>query len=200
MEEVINGLGLAHIAKTKIGDNLHRGISGGERKRVSIGVELVSDPRLIFLDEPTSGLDAFTAHYIVESIKRLAEDEFRTILMTIHQPRANILQLFDKILLLSQGKTVFFGNLDDALAHFEKCGYECPRHDNPADFFLDTISIDNRSPEAREESQARVDGLIAAWESHHPTRGTNFEEGKRRVKQSQRRWVNPIWKEFLIPN
>ena len=118
--------------------------------------------------------------------------------MTIHQPRTNILNLFDKILLLSQGKTVLFGNLEEALAHFETCGYECPRHDNPADFFLDKISIDNRSDEAREESQARVDKLILAWESRHPTKWTNFEEKTHKVKQSQRRWENHIWREFLI--
>lgn len=198
VQQVINALGLSAVAKSKIGDAINRGVSGGERKRVSIGVELVSDPRLLFLDEPTSGLDAFTAFYIIQSLKRLAESEFRTILMTIHQPRTNILKMFDKILLLSQGKTVFFGNLEDALAHFERCGYECPRHENPADFFLDIISIDNRSADAREESRQRSDKLTRAWEAEHPVRSPSSVDSKRKEIKSVKRWVNPFWKEFGI--
>lgn len=200
VEQVITSLGLAGVAKSKIGDSIHRGISGGERKRVSIGVELVSDPRLMFLDEPTSGLDAFTAFYIIESIKRLAEREYRTIIMTIHQPRTNILNLFDKILLLSQGKTVFFGNLEDALVHFERCGYECPRHENPADFFLDIISIDNRSEEAQTESKQRADKLIRAWEAEHPEeqQSSHQQHPTRKEKNSGKKWMNPYWKEMAV--
>lgn len=167
-DQVIHSLGLGQARDTQIGDNLHRGVSGGERKRTSIAVELVADTKLLLLDEPTSGLDAFTAFYIIEMIKeKLAKEQKRTVMMTIHQPRANILSMFDKILLLSQGRTVFFGSLSEALAHFERQGQVCPELENPADFFLDRISVDARTEESRGTSQQRIDSLIAAWEQEH---------------------------------
>ena len=171
---IIHSLGLDGVKDTWIGDPLHRGISGGERKRCSIAIELVADTRVLFLDEPTSGLDAFTAYYIVENIRdKVARLGNRTVLMTIHQPRANILGMFDKILLLAQGKAVFFGDLEDCLQHFTSLGYPCPEMENPADFFLDLISVDARSEEARVESQTRVDKFIAAWDTKN---GTNLSE------------------------
>ena len=77
-----------------------KGISGGERKRVSIGIELVSDPIAILLDEPTSGLDSFTAFILLNLLKKLCQEKGKTIIFTIHQPSADIYQLFDRIILL----------------------------------------------------------------------------------------------------
>lgn len=165
VDAVMTALGLMPVADTIIGDQEHRGVSGGERKRVSIGIELITDPRLIFLDEPTSGLDSFTAMSVIETLTDLATQDRRTILMTIHQPRANILRLFSKILLLSQGKIIFYGSIGEAIDHFRGQGLPCPTMENPADFFLDQITVDLRDPEAREVSQARVNRLHAAWEA-----------------------------------
>jgi ABC-type multidrug transport system ATPase subunit len=111
VDEVVRSLSLEKCLHTRIGDSELRGVSGGERKRVSIGVELVTKPRLLFLDEPTSGLDSFTAGKIVQCIRGLAERDQSTVLLTIHQPREHILSLFSKIILLSHGKLVFFGNV-----------------------------------------------------------------------------------------
>ena len=83
--------------------------------------------------------------------------------MTIHQPRLNLLRLFNAIIILSQGKVVFFGSVDDALDHFARLGYHCPERDNPADYFLDLATVSNKSPEEHEASQARVNTLINAW-------------------------------------
>eukprot|EP00842_Homolaphlyctis_polyrhiza_P003077 jgi/Hompol1/3770/HPOL_006734-RA len=91
VDEVIACLGLNGCRKTWIGDELTRGISGGERKRVSIGIELVTNPHLLFLDEPTSGLDAFNAFNVIKTIKDLAVAQNKIVLMTIHQPRTDIL-------------------------------------------------------------------------------------------------------------
>jgi hypothetical protein len=89
--------------------------------------------------------------------------------------------------------------LNDALAHFESCGYmNVPVMIILLTFFLDKISVDNRSEEARAESQARAKKLIAAWESRHPTRGTNFEEKNNKEKQSQKHWMNPFWMELFV--
>lgn len=176
VESTLKMLGLFHVAESRIGDAENRGISGGEKKRVSIGIpflsknvpyhvaiELVSDPGLIFLDEPTSGLDAFTAQTVADKITELAAFEKRTVLLTIHQPRSQILEQFSKIILLSKGKIVFFGTLEESIEHFSRLGYDCPRHENPADYFLDLITVDRRNEKLERESTERVDKLIASW-------------------------------------
>lgn len=168
VEKVINGLGLGHVKKSFVGEGGTRGISGGESKRVAVGVELVTNPQLIFLDEPTSGLDAFTAYNLVEIFSQLVKTENKTVLMTIHQPRSNILNLFDKILLLSQGQVDFFGKPQDALEHFESLGYECPTMENPADFVLDITSVDYRTEKDRLKTKERSDGFIIKWNEIKP--------------------------------
>ena len=127
-------------------------------------MELVTDPQILFLDEPTSGLDAFTALNVVNQCKQLAREEGKSILMTIHQPRTDILALFDKILLLCQGGRVsFYGSLDEALAYFSTLGLECPNHVNPADFFLDSISIDDSSDTMKDVSFKRLTLIADTW-------------------------------------
>ncbi|KAJ3271639.1 hypothetical protein HDV01_006509 [Terramyces sp. JEL0728] len=162
---VIAQLGLTGCKDTQIGDELDRGISGGERKRVSIGIELVTNPHILFLDEPTSGLDAFNAYNTIKTLKDLAKQENKLILMTIHQPRTDILDLFDKILLLSIGKTMWFGSTPDAVTHFENLGYRLPPKTNPSDYFIDIITIDQRGQEQREASLKRIEEFEKAFKS-----------------------------------
>ncbi|KNC46426.1 uncharacterized protein AMSG_02880 [Thecamonas trahens ATCC 50062] len=131
---IIDQLGLADVADALVGNALtKRGISGGQKKRVAIGVELVTSPGALFLDEPTTGLDAFNALHVVRILKDLAVASSRTIVLTLHQPRAALFELFDDLLLLSLGRTVYFGPADGALAALGK------RFINPADVLLDTI-------------------------------------------------------------
>ncbi|CEJ00122.1 hypothetical protein RMCBS344292_14188 [Rhizopus microsporus] len=106
VEEVIQELGISKIADSKIGMPGKRGISGGEKRRVSIGKELVTGPSLLFLDEPTSGLDAYNAGVVMDCLQRLAHEGKRTIIVTIHQPRSNIYKMFDSLMLLSAGQLV----------------------------------------------------------------------------------------------
>ncbi|KAJ3046553.1 hypothetical protein HK097_000762, partial [Rhizophlyctis rosea] len=160
VEEVLGMLGLSHIADSRIGDSTTGGISGGEKKRVSIGIELVTDPGTLFLDEPTTGLDSATAQNIADMLKQLAVKHGKTIILTIHMPRETILEKFDHVALLSQGKMAWFGPSKDALQHFEHMGYKCPPHTNPADFYLDTITPDTRDPNALK----RVEKLHSEWE------------------------------------
>ncbi|KAJ3023038.1 hypothetical protein HKX48_004520 [Thoreauomyces humboldtii] len=160
VETVMEQLGIAHVADSRIGSPATGGISGGEKKRVSIGVELVTDPGTLFLDEPTTGLDSNTANSIVEMMKGFATKTGKTIIMTIHMPRETILDMIDKVALISKGRMVWFGPAKDALAHFENLGHKCPKQTNPADFFLDLISVDNRD----KKSQGKVDNLISEWD------------------------------------
>jgi ABC-type multidrug transport system ATPase subunit len=142
-EKLINALGLNHIANVRINDGRGHQISGGQMKRVSIAIELISEKKLIFLDEPTTGLDATTSISLINTIRNLVEEFNLSAIMSIHQPRNSILEVFDRILLLSQGKTIFFGTVNEILCHFESNGFKCHDDENPADFSTPEDSIFN---------------------------------------------------------
>ncbi|KAF3931873.1 hypothetical protein ABW19_dt0207363 [Dactylella cylindrospora] len=162
VESIILELGLKDCANTRIGDSEHKGCSGGEKRRTSIGVQLLSNPSVLYLDEPTTGLDAATAHQLIITLKNLAK-KGRTIITTIHQPRSEIWNLFDRIILLSRGKPVYCGTQTNALPYFSSLGYDLPEFFNPADYLIDTSAIDSRTPEAEKTSVERVDALIESW-------------------------------------
>uniref|UniRef100_A0A672KW13 ATP-binding cassette sub-family G member 2-like n=1 Tax=Sinocyclocheilus grahami TaxID=75366 RepID=A0A672KW13_SINGR len=139
VERLIQELGLSKVAGSWVGTQLIRGVSGGERKRTSIGMELIFDPPVLFVDEPTTGLDASTANSVLMLLKRMANSG-RTIILSIHQPRYSIYRLFDSLTLLVGGRMVYHGLAQDALDYFSQIGYTCEPHNNPADFFLDVIN------------------------------------------------------------
>eukprot|EP00357_Protocruzia_adherens_P017121 CAMPEP_0115022330 /NCGR_PEP_ID=MMETSP0216-20121206/31477_1 /TAXON_ID=223996 /ORGANISM="Protocruzia adherens, Strain Boccale" /LENGTH=688 /DNA_ID=CAMNT_0002394975 /DNA_START=150 /DNA_END=2216 /DNA_ORIENTATION=- len=139
VDTIIEELGLTACANTKIGGKLIRGVSGGERKRTSIGVELVTDPPLLFLDEPTTGLDSFTALTIMEVLRKQAA-KGRTIISTIHQPSSEIFTLFDKLMLMMNGHIVYHGPISRSIEYFGEQGFPCPALTNPADYFMKVIS------------------------------------------------------------
>ncbi|TSL61157.1 ATP-binding cassette sub-family G member 2 [Bagarius yarrelli] len=128
----------------QVGTQLIRGISGGERKRTNIGMELIIDPSVLFLDEPTTGLDASTANSVLALLKRMS-NHGRTIILSIHQPRYSIYRLFDTLTLLVSGRQVYHGPAQSALEYFSDIGFTCEPHNNPADFFLDVINGDYSS-------------------------------------------------------
>lgn len=162
-EEVLLKMGLKDCANNLIGSDLIKGISGGEKRRVSIAVQVLTDPRVLLLDEPTSGLDAFTASSIMEVLQGLA-NEGRTLILTIHQARSDLFKHFGNVLLLSRGGwPVYAGPGKEMLGYFIRNGYECPRHTNPADFALDMITIDLQQEEREAESRERVQKLIDKW-------------------------------------
>ncbi|XP_007551255.1 ATP-binding cassette sub-family G member 8 [Poecilia formosa] len=154
VDDVIAELRLRQCAHTRVGNDYVRGVSGGERRRVSIAVQLLWNPGILILDEPTSGLDSFTAHNLVITLSRLAKGN-RLILLSVHQPRSDIFQLFDLVVLLSSGSAVYFGAARDMVPYFTALGHPCPRYCNPSDFYVDLISIDRRSPEREAECLER---------------------------------------------
>ncbi|KIV94382.1 hypothetical protein PV10_02154 [Exophiala mesophila] len=137
--EVMQQLGIYHIKDQQIGseEGNGRGISGGEKRRVGIACELVTSPSILFLDEPTSGLDAFNAFNVVECLVTLAKTYNRTVIFTIHQPRSNIVALFDQLVLLAKGQTVYSGPFSNCQAYFDHVGYSCPPGFNIADYLVD---------------------------------------------------------------
>lgn len=141
VDEVLELLRLEHVADQRIGSITTRGISGGEKRRLSIGLELLAAPAILVLDEPTSGLDSVSAKNVIEQLRTLSRSKYKTtIIMTIHQPRADVYSLLDKVLLLAEGKELYSGDGQKAEAFFDKKGIKCPDHYNIADHLLDIAS------------------------------------------------------------
>ncbi|KAA6416750.1 MAG: ABC transporter G family member 24-like [Trebouxia sp. A1-2] len=164
VERAIQILALDDIRNEIIGDEEVRGISGGQRKRVNVGLELVADPIMLFLDEPTSGLDSTSSKMVISALQQVAHMGV-TIAAVIHQPSYEIFQMFDDILLLAKGgRTAFYGPEGQVQGYFEKLGYALPQRTNPADVYMDIIA----------GIKSRVDGppqtpqdLAAAWDDHN---------------------------------
>uniref|UniRef100_A0A8D3E1L0 ABC transporter domain-containing protein n=1 Tax=Scophthalmus maximus TaxID=52904 RepID=A0A8D3E1L0_SCOMX len=173
---LIQELGLSRVADSRVGTQLIRGISGGERKRTNIGMELIIDPPVLFLDEPTTGLDASTANSVLLLLKRMG-NHGRTIILSIHQPRYSIYRLFDSLTLLVTGKQVFHGPAQSALDYFSDIGYTCEPHNNPADFFLDVINGDSTAVAGNDADKGIEDKLVEEYRSCHFYKQTKAELG-----------------------
>jgi len=132
VDEVIRELSLLNAADTKIGNKLTRGISGGEKKRVNIGLEIVRNPAVIFLDEPTTGLDSFQALSVVATLKQLSMSG-RTVICSIHQPRSAIYALLDDICILATGgRLVYYGAAGDQASEYFASTYPVPKKLQPS--------------------------------------------------------------------
>ncbi|TFY60230.1 hypothetical protein EVJ58_g5288 [Rhodofomes roseus] len=143
VDALVAQLGLAHIRDTRIGDGERRGISGGEMRRVSIGLELVARPDVLILDEPTSGLDSVSAKKVGEVLRGLAHDNENptAVIASIHQPSSQLFQCFDKIILLSHGRALYYGAGGLAPAdYFASRGIPYSTGYNVADYLLDVAS------------------------------------------------------------
>ncbi|KAL2227570.1 ABC transporter G family member 1-like [Sesamum indicum] len=145
VQALIDQLGLRNAAKTVIGDEGHRGVSGGERRRVSIGIDIIHDPILLFLDEPTSGLDSTSAFMVVKVLQRIAQSG-SIVIMSIHQPSYRILGLLDRMIFLSRGHTVYSGPPSNLPVFFSDFGHPIPDNENRTEFALDLIRELEGSP------------------------------------------------------
>eukprot|EP00004_Rigifila_ramosa_P023622 TRINITY_DN6655_c0_g1_i1.p2 TRINITY_DN6655_c0_g1~~TRINITY_DN6655_c0_g1_i1.p2 ORF type:complete len:638 (+),score=174.74 TRINITY_DN6655_c0_g1_i1:40-1914(+) len=152
INDIIDVLGLRNAENTKVGNALIRGLSGGQKRRLSIGVQLVAAPLLMFLDGPTNGLDSTAALATINALSNLAH-QGRTVVMAIDQPSTSIFKLVDRVLLLVGGKTLFFGTTAEALSFFNSNGHPVPQIGNPADFYLRKINADFPGASAESVSQ-----------------------------------------------
>ncbi|CAI5970078.1 unnamed protein product [Closterium sp. NIES-64] len=139
VERLLELLGLQHAANTIIGDEGRRGVSGGERKRVAIGAQIVHDPKILFLDEPTSGLDSSNAYRVVKICKDIAVESRSIVIMVIHQPSFRVLELLDQLLLMATGHTIYFGPPPELPAFFDSFGTPVPQFANPTEFGLELL-------------------------------------------------------------
>ncbi|EFC41188.1 predicted protein [Naegleria gruberi] len=204
VESIVNGviqiLDLENVRHSVIGDENKRGISGGQRKRVSIAMELVACPYVLFLDEPTSSLDAYSSFEVSKAMKDIASSGI-TVVAVLHQPRFEIFEMFDDVVLLGNGgRIVYMGPSSDALPYFEeKLNLEPPPRVNPSDFFLDAIY----DPKLAYESQKKINGkqvqqytckeMFDVWENNYKKldefNGTDFSK---LVMEEKAKSQNPL--------
>ncbi|CAL5435811.1 unnamed protein product [Camellia sinensis] len=225
--DVIDELGLERCQDTVIGSSFVRGVSGGERKRVCIGNEIIINPSILFLDEPTSGLDSTTALRIVQILQDIAEDATggKTVITTIHQPSSRLFHKFDKLILLGKGSLLYFGKASEAMVYFSSIGCSPLIAMNPAEFLLDLANgnindvsvpseLEDRVQMGNSETETRNwEALSCNWMylvGAYETRAADNEkkklmiptpideELKSKVYTSKREWGASWWKQFSI--
>jgi len=155
VQEVINELGLGKAADTLIGGERMKGISGGEKKRLSFASEILTNPSVLFCDEPTSGLDSFMAQSVMEVLANLAKMG-KTIICTIHQPSSQLFSNFDQLLLLAEGQTAYLGEARKAKDFFSSINHPCPQDFNPADHFVQVLAM---VPGKEEQCRDTIDAI-----------------------------------------
>ncbi|KAL2915623.1 hypothetical protein HK105_204808 [Polyrhizophydium stewartii] len=165
IDRLLAEFGLEDVRDTIVGTPLLKGCSGGQKRRVSVASQIIgNEGGILFLDEPTSGLDSVSSAHLVKSLRDLANDNNSTILATIHQPATDTFNLFTHVLLLGQGRTVFFGAREEAVEFFASIGKPVPTYANPADVFLEWTNVDydaNRDAR-RQEVQAMAEQFRAS--------------------------------------
>ncbi|CAH9126780.1 unnamed protein product [Cuscuta epithymum] len=212
VEMIIKDLGLERCRQTRVGGGFVKGISGGERKRTSIGYEILVDPSLLLLDEPTSGLDSSSANRLLQNLKGLAKGR-RTIITTIHQPSSRIYHMFDKILLISEGSPVYYGNARESMDYFSSLRFIPEIVMNPAEFLIDLANGQVNDISIPEELLIPTKGtseserLIIRYLQHkcktqlEPKEKQQMPNASTHLQtaiQVKKDWTLPWWDQFLI--
>ncbi|KAL6219830.1 hypothetical protein ACLB2K_007589 [Fragaria x ananassa] len=174
-ETTIREMGLQACMDTRIGGWSRKGLSGGQKRRVSICIEILTRPRLLFLDEPTSGLDSAASYHVMNRIVKLAHRDGRTIIASIHQPSSEVFELFQNLCLLSSGRTVYFGPASQAEQFFASNGFPCPTLRNPSDHCLRTINKDfdidiEQGHDGIPSTEEVINTLIRSYESSNTSK------------------------------
>ncbi|KAI5659906.1 hypothetical protein M9H77_28699 [Catharanthus roseus] len=202
VRDLIDQLDLGNAVHTMIGDEGHRGISGGERRRISIGIDIIHNPILLFLDEPTTGLDSTGAFMVVNVLKRIAQNAASIVIMSIHQPSYRVLGLLNRLILLSHGQVVYCGspsNLPNFLADF---GHPQPEDENPVEAALDLIIDLENTPKMIESlvdfNKSWNNMMNPSVSSVSERTKSRFDyEGNLNITEVQR-FANTLWTEILV--
>ncbi|KAI3457385.1 hypothetical protein Pfo_014048 [Paulownia fortunei] len=191
-------LGLDHIAGSRVGEGSIHGISGGERRRLSIGVELVHDPTILLIDEPTSGLDSASALHIVSLLRLMVVNQGKTIILTIHQPGFRILELFDRLVLLSNGRVLHDGSLQLLEERLKYAGHHIPSHVNVLEFAIEiTNSMDIRISEAYNAHFISDNGTEIEGRQQNADNGPKFSSSIS-ISKTCPSYTNSHFQEVLI--
>ncbi|KAF2453772.1 ABC transporter [Lineolata rhizophorae] len=161
IEALVQAFGLQDQAKSLIGTPIRKGISGGQKRRLSVASQLITSPKILFLDEPTSGLDSAASYEVINFVKTIAKKYKLLVIASIHQPSTSTFEMFDRLLLLSRGTVVYNGLTASAQSYFESHGFPMPLYTNPAEFMIDLVNTDfSRS---RGQKIEQLESLQAAW-------------------------------------
>ncbi|XP_027106241.1 ABC transporter G family member 1 [Coffea arabica] len=180
-EMTIREMGLQDAMNTRVGGWGQKGLSGGQKRRLSICIEILTRPKLLFLDEPTSGLDSAASYYVMSRIAR--QRAGKTILASIHQPSAEVFSLFQNVCLLSSGRTIYFGPTNAANGFFASNGFPCPTLQNPSDHFLKTINTDfDEDIEEGSTGKMRTEEVISILIESYKS-SINYQEVQRQVDE-----------------
>jgi ABC-type multidrug transport system ATPase subunit len=164
VNELLQAFGLTAASDTIIGTLVRKGISTGQKRRTSVAAQLISAPKILFLDEPTSGLDSEASFNVMSFVRDVARQNNLIVVASIHQPSTTTFELFDRLLLLSEGMPCFSGKTRDVKSYFDDIGFPMPNLTNPADFLLRISSIDfERDTDA---ARARLGNIHEAWKSN----------------------------------
>ena len=163
IDSLLSSFGLQNQADTIIGTPIRKGLSGGQKRRVDIASSLITCPKILFLDEPTSGLDSAASREVMSYLRKVAKANSIIVIASLHQPSTSTFALFDKLLLLSAGKTCYFGEADKIGGYFESIGFPIPLHFNPAEFLLDLVNVDFAEDQAFAAN--RLSQIHSAWNS-----------------------------------
>ncbi|CAG8978076.1 hypothetical protein HYALB_00000748 [Hymenoscyphus albidus] len=158
---LIESFGLSGQADTIVGTPIRKGLSGGQKRRLSVISQLVTAPKILFLDEPTSGLDSAASFEVISFIKEATQRKNLIVIASIHQPSTTTFQLFDKLLLLSKGRSHYFGPVQDIESHFKANGFPLPMHMNPAEFLLELMNTDFSTH--YEAAESRLQTIHEGW-------------------------------------
>ncbi|RJE25448.1 transporter [Aspergillus sclerotialis] len=170
---LLEAFGVQNQATTLVGTPIRKGISGGQKRRVSVASQLITCPKILFLDEPTSGLDSKASFEVMNFAKQLAKSNNIIIIASIHQPSTTTFQLFDKLLLLSAGRTCYNGPISNIESYLDRIGYPIPAHTNPAEFLLDIVSADFGG--GKGPSKDPVKEIQSAWANSPEAAALNRE-------------------------
>uniref|UniRef100_A0A336LVT6 Protein white n=1 Tax=Culicoides sonorensis TaxID=179676 RepID=A0A336LVT6_CULSO len=162
-----------------------KGLSGGERKRLAFASEALTDPNLLLCDEPTSGLDSFMAANVLQVLKNLA-NKGKTIILTIHQPSSELFSLFDKILLMAEGRVAFLGTPSEATQFFDNLAMPCPQNYNPADYYVQKLAI---APNNEAECRSNIKSICDSFAVSSLARGINEQI---RIHRAESLYLHPL--------
>ncbi|CAJ2510241.1 Uu.00g061410.m01.CDS01 [Anthostomella pinea] len=160
---LLESFGLRGQANTLIGTPIRKGISGGQKRRVGVASQLITSPKILFLDEPTSGLDSVASWEVINYLRSVARRNNLIVIASIHQPSTSTFNLFDKLLLMSNGKPHYFGPVSSVADHYAQCQYPIPNNTNPAEFLLEMVNTDFTMNPAY--AQQLVEWLQNSWEN-----------------------------------
>lgn len=163
-------------------------------------MEVIVNPAMIFLDEPTSGLDTYTAYQVISILSHLARQQNRTVIATIHQPSSDIYNLFDDLMILANGRVMYYGTATHAIEYFREKGYPCPQYSNPADHFFMHILNDFEGTEENDATN-RIQTLLDQWvqsEEYQNMLGRIENRDRSGVTFESLRTRAPYYRQFLF--